>query len=217
MSKKQSGKVAIAVVVAILVCAVIAGTGLWWMDTQLKASQARATSLQNQLASQTTVNSAYLELTDAGDFDFIDEIDANGGVAADDTANDATPAPTLAIENKDTADTATNVWITMYDPESSKGGVPTALEDTTMSFYVTWNGVLYPLYLCEEGVGAYTTGVNIGTIPKGGSISGITFSAIVDAAADDTYDDSGATYTVKIFVYQADAQDSTPVSYTLST
>lgn len=219
MGKKQSGKMALAVIVTALVCIVAVGGGVWyWYESQLKAAQARATSLQNQLASQAaTANAAYLQLTDAGDFDFIDEIDANGGVAADDTPNDATPAPTLTIENQDTNDDATNVWITMFDPESQKGGVPAALEDTTMSFYVTWNGILVPLYLCEEGVGEYTSGVNIGTIPKGGSVSGITFSAIVDAAADDTYDDSGATYTIKVFIYQADAMDSTPQSYTLST
>jgi hypothetical protein len=88
-----------------------------------------------------------------------------------------------------------------------------------MSFYVTYNGVAVPLYLNTTGVGAYTTGVNIGTIPVGATISAstLTFSAIVDAAADDTYDDSGATYTVKAFVYQADAQDSTTASWTLYT
>lgn len=217
MSKKSSGKMAAVVVVfAILL---VAGIGATWyyMDLQNKALQTRTASLQSQIAGQTSANPAYLELTDAGDFDFIDEIDANGGVAADATPNDATPAPTLVIKNLDTTDAATNVYITMWDPESSKGGVPTALEDTSMSFYVTWNGMLIPLYICEEGVGEYTNGVNIGTIAKGGSTGTITFSAIVDAAADDTYDDSGATYTVKIFVYQADAQDATPVSYTLST
>lgn len=208
---------AIVVVMAVVLVAAVAFTW-WYMDTQNKALQARTTSLQNQLASQAAVaDAAYLELTKAGDFDFEHEIDANGGVAADDTPNDATPAPTLIIENKDTQDAATNVYITMWDPESSTGGVPTALQDTTMSFYVTWNNIVYPLYICEEGVGEYTNGVNIGTIPKSGITGTITFSAIVDAAADDTYDDSGATYTVKVFIYQADAQDSTPVSYTLLT
>lgn len=218
MSKKSSGKMAFAIIVmAALLVAGVAGTW-YYMDLQNKALETRATSLQNQLAAgQVSTNPAYVELTDAGDFDFIDEIDANGGVAADDTPNDATPAPTLVIENKDTTDAATNVYITMWDPESSKGGVPTALEDTSMSFYVTWNGMLVPLYICDEGVGEYTNGVNLGTIAKGGSTGTITFSAVVDAAADDTYDDSGATYTIKIFVYQADSQDSTPISYTLST
>ena len=173
--------------------------------------------MQSQLTAQAAVTSpAYLALTEAGDFDFIDEIDANGGVPADDTGNDATPAPTLTIANDDTSDAATNVYITMWDPESSVGGVPAALEDTTMSFYVTYNGVLVPLYLNTGGVGAYTSGVNIGTVPIGGSLT-LTLSAEVDAAADDTYDDSGATYTVRVYVYQADAQSSTPSSYTLST
>lgn len=207
---------------AVLICAVlaIAGIGATWyyMDSQLKAQQARAESLQNQIASgNSNVDAAYLELTAAGNFDFVDEIDANGGVAADNTPNDATPAPTLAIENMDAQDSATNVYITLYDPETETGGLPAALENTTLSIYVTWNGVLYPLYLSTEGVGAYTSGVNIGTIPVGGQISGITFSGIVDAAADDTYDDSGATYTLHVYIYQADAGDSTPVSYTLLT
>jgi len=216
MRKKSSGKVAVAVVITALLMAGVAGGIYWYMNTQLTAQEARAQQLQNQLASQVSANAAYLELTDWGTFDFATEIDANGGVAADDTSN-AAPSPTLNISNLDTADDATNIFITMWDPESSAGGIPAVLEDTTMSFYVTWNGVLYPLYLSNEGVGTYTNGVNIGTVPMGGSISGITFSAKVDAAADDTYDDSGATYTIKVFVYQSDAGDSTPVSYTLST
>ena len=201
----------------VLVAALCTGAVYMYYQPKLDASEARATSLSNQLSAQTVVSAAYLDLTEAGSFDFIDEIDANGGVAADDTGNDATPAPTLAIENKDTQDGATNVYITMWDPESSVGGVPTALEDTTMSFYVTHNGVLIPLYLNTAGVGTYTPGVNIGNLAVGASVSALTFSAIVDAAADDVYDDSGATYTVKAFVYQYDAEDSTPASWTLST
>lgn len=209
------------VIVAVLCLAggmAAGGGGAWYyMNTQLTAAEARATSLQSQLTAQAaTVSPAYLALTEAGNFDYIDEIDGNGGVAADDTGNDATPAPTLAIENQDTTDAATNVYITMWDPESSVGGVPTALEDTTMSFYVTYNNVLIPLYLNTGGVGAYSSGVNIGTIPIGGSLT-VTLSGEVDAAADDTYDDSGATYTVYVYVYQSDAQSSTPSSFTLST
>lgn len=209
---------AVTIIVVALVAALCTAGMYLYYQPQLDASEARATSLSSQLSAQAaTASAAFLELTEAGDFDFIDEIDANGGVAADDTGNDATPAPTLTIENKDTQDDATNVYITMWDPESSVGGVPTALEDTTMSFYVTYNGVLIPLYLTTGGVGEYSDGVNIGTVPLGGSVSALTFSAIADAAADDTYDDSGATYTVKAFVYQADATDSTPASWTLST
>ena len=217
MAKKSMNWAVTILSVAVVAVLCVAGMYLYYQP-QVDAAEARASSLSSQLSSQTDdVNAAYLELTEAGSFDFIDEIDGNGGVAADETANDATPAPTLAIENKDTTDDATNVYITLWDPESSVGGVPTALEDTTMSFYVTYNGVEIPLYLNSAGVGEYSNGVNIGTVPMGGSVSALTFSAEVDAAADDTYDDSGATYTVKAFVYQADAGDSTPASWTLST
>ena len=216
MAKKEINWAVTILSCAIIACLVGAGMYLYYTP-QVDAAEARATSLQSQLASQAAVTSpAYLALTEAGDFDFIDEIDANGGVPADDTGNDATLAPTLLIENDDTSDVATNVYITMWDPESSVGGVPAALEDTTMSFYVTYNGVLIPLYLNTGGVGEYTNGVNIGTVPIGGSLT-LTLSAEVDAAADDVYDDSGATYTVRAYVYQADAQSSTPASWTLST
>ena len=208
---------ALTLVAVVLSMALIGGAMYMYYQPKVDAAEARATSLSSQIATQASVSAAYLEITEAGSFDYIDEIDANGGIAADDTGNDATPAPTIAIENKDTSDIATNVKITMWDPESQVGGVPTAIEDTTMSFYITYNGVLTPLYLNTAGVGAYTTGVNVGTIPLGGSVSALTLSAVADAAADDTYDDSGATYTVKVFVYQADAQDSTPASWTLST
>lgn len=217
MSKASSMKIWAVFIGMSLVAAGGVVTTWYLMDVQLNAAELRATSLTSQLASQAaTVSPAYLALTEAGDFDFIDEIDGNGGVAADDTGNDATPAPTLAIENQDTTDAATNVYITLWDPESAVGGVPTAIEDTTMSFFVTFNGVLIPLYLNTGGVGAYTSGVNIETLPIGGSLT-LTFSAEADAAADDTYDDSGATYTVHVYVYQSDAQSSTPGSFTLST
>lgn len=213
--RKSSGKWAASVIIVVLLVAVAVG-GMWiYYDSQLKASEARASALQSQLAAR-AVTPAYLELTGANNFNFTAEIDANGGVAADDTW-DAGPSPTLNITNKDTRTTATNIYITMWDPLTSKGGVPTALADTTISFYVTWNGVLYPLYLCEEGVGTYTNGVNIASLPIGSQVTGITFSAKVDAAPDDTYDDTGASYTIKVFVYQADAQHSMPVSYTLYT
>ena len=217
MSKNKSTNWAVTIIaVAIAAVACIAVMYMYYTP-QITAANARATSLSSQLSSAAaTASPAYLALTEAGDFDFADEIDANGGVAADDTGNDATPAPTLAIVNEDTTDAATNTYITMWDPESSVGGVPTALEDTTMSFYVTYNGVLVPLYLNTGGVGEYTNGVNVGTVPIGGSTT-LTFSAVADAAADDVYDDSGATYTVRIYVYQADAQSSTPASWTLST
>lgn len=218
MSKKSSGKTAAMVIVFVVILAGVSG-GIWYyMDTQLKATQAQATNLQNQINAQgAAANAAYLDITTAGDFDFIDEIDANGGVAADATPNDATPAPTMDIVNLDTNDAATNVYITMWDPSSSTGGVPVALEDTSMSFYITWNGITIPLYLNIGGLGSYTNGVNIGNIPIGGTVSTITLSAIVDAAADNVYDDSAATYTVRVFVYQADAQSATPVTFTLLT
>jgi len=218
MSKASTRMWGAVLFTAVLVGAFAVGGTWYYMDTQITAQNQTITSLQNQLASQqvTVSPAAYLALTEAGDFDFIDEIDANGGVAADDTPNDATPAPTLTIENDDTADAATNVYITMWDPESKVGGVPAALENTTMSFYVTYNGVLIPLYLNTNGVGTYTSGVNIGTMPIGGSTT-LTLSAKVDAAADDTYDDSGATYTVYAYVYQSDAGSSTPAFWTLST
>ena len=206
--------------VTIIACALVAvlvGAGMYLYYTPVvDAAEARATSLQSQLSAQAAVTSpAYLALTETNDFDFLTGIDANGGVAADDTGNTA-PNPTLLIENLDTTDAATNVYITMWDPESSVGGVPAALIDTTMSFYVTYNSVLIPLYLNTGGVGVYTNGVNIGTLPIGGDVT-LTLSAEVDAAADDTYDDSGATYTVRVYVYQLDAQSSTPSSFTLST
>jgi len=206
--------------VTIIACALMAalvGAGMYLYYTpQVDAANARATSLQSQLTAQAAVTSpAYLALTEGGNFDFEDEIDANGGVTTDDT--EVTDSPTLTIVNEDTTDAATNVYITMWDPESSVGGVPSALEDTTMSFYVTYNSVLIPLYLNTGGVGAYTNGVNIGTIPIGGTVSALALTAFVDAAADDTYDDSGASYTVRVYVYQADAQSSTPSSWTLTT
>lgn len=216
MSKSKTNWAVTIIAIALVAVLCIGGMYMYYTP-KIDAANARATSLQSQLSSAAaSASPAYLALTEAGDFDFIDEIDANGGVAADDTGNDATPAPTLAIVNEDTNDAATNVYITMWDPESSVGGVPSALEDTTMSFYVTYNGVLVPLYLNTGGVGEYTNGVNIGTIQKGGSTT-LTFSAVVDAAADDTYDDSGASYTVRVYVYQADAQSATPASWTLST
>jgi len=206
--------------VTIIACALVAvlvGAGMYLYYTPtIDAANARATSLQSQLSSQAAVTSpAYLALTEGGNFDFEDEIDANGGVTTDDT--EVTDSPTLTIVNEDTTDAATNVFITMWDPESSVGGVPSALVDTTMSFYVTYNNVLIPLYLNTGGVGAYTNGVNIGTIPIGGTASAMALTAFVDAAADDTYDDSGASYTVRVYVYQADAQSSTPASWTLTT
>jgi len=214
--KKQTNWAVTIIGCALVAVLCVAGMYMYYTP-QITAANARATSLSSQLSSAAAATSpAYLALTEAGDFDFIDEIDANGGVAADDTGNDATSAPTLAIVNEDTTDAATNTYITMWDPESSVGGVPTALEDTTMSFYVTYNGVLVPLYLNTGGVGEYTNGVNVGTVPIGGSTT-LTFSAVADAAADDVYDDSGATYNVRIYVYQADAQSSTPASWTLST
>jgi hypothetical protein len=176
--------------VTIVACALIAmlvGAGMYLYYTpQVDAANARATSLQSQLAAQAAVTSpAYLALTEGGNFDFEDEIDANGGVAADDTP--VTDSPTLTIVNEDTTDIATNVYVTMWDPESSVGGVPSALEDTTMSFYITYNSVLIPLYLNTGGVGAYTSGVNIGTIPIGGEVPTLALYAEVDDAADDTY------------------------------
>lgn len=204
------------VLTAILVAVAIGGSMFWYYDTQMKAQELRISSLSNQVAQGATGRTAFLDLTVANDFDFIASIDANGGVAADDTWN-AAVSPTLVIDNKDTANEASNVWITMWDPTSATGGVPTAIEDTTMSFYVTYNGVLIPLYLNVGGKGTYSSGVNIGTIPIGGVTSAITLSAKVDAAADDTYDDSGATYNVYVYVYQADAQSTQSAKYTLST
>lgn len=215
MAKTKTNWAVTIIAIALVAVLCVAGMYLYYTP-QVDAANARATSLQSQLAAQAAVSSpAYLALTEGGNFDFEDEITANGGVAADDTP--VTDSPTLTIVNEDTTDAATNVYITMWDPESSVGGVPSALIDTTMSFYVTYSGVLVPLYLNTGGVGAYTNGVNIGTIPIGGTVSNLALHAIVDAAADDTYDDAGASYTVRVYVYQADAQSSTPASWTLTT
>ncbi|MBE3139618.1 MAG: hypothetical protein IMZ53_03440, partial [Thermoplasmata archaeon] len=88
MSKKSSGKTAVWIIAIVLVAAIVGGGTYMWYDTQLKAQQQRITSLQSQVAAgAVTGNPAYLELTEAGGFDFRVGIDANGGVAADDTAN----------------------------------------------------------------------------------------------------------------------------------
>lgn len=209
-------------IIAVALAAVLVGAGMYLYYTPVvEAAEARATSLQSQLAAQAAVTSpAYLALTPDGTFNFNEAIDGSGGV---DTAQwdagtvaDVGDAPTLLIENEDTNDAATNVYITMWDPESSVGGVPSALLDTTMSFYVTYGGVLIPLYLNVGGVGAYTSGVNIGTIPIGGSVN-LTLSAHVDVAANNVYDDSGAAYTVRVYAYQLNAQSSTPASFELTT
>ena len=207
---KQTGKiVGWCLVIFVLTLSIGAGSTWWYMDQQAQADSLTITSLQSQLAAQVAAaDPAHLILTEANDFDFTADLNAAGGV---DTAVDDGSSVTLAIENDDSTDAATNVWITMWDPETSTGGVHADLEDTSLSYYITYNNVLTPMYLTTAGVGTYTSGVNIGTIPYGGSVSAMSLTANLGTASDDTFEDG--TYATYVYVYQASAQDSTTASY----
>jgi len=214
-SAKLWGSVLLA---AVVVGAIGAGGAWYYMDTQLQAANTRATSLQSQLASQAgAVTAATLTLSNNGqEFTFDTAIDANGGVSGNDNADEST-APTFSCWNNDTNDDAVNCYLTMYDLESSDGGLGTILEDedASCSFYVTVNGVRTPLYTPEGG---YTSGVLLGTIAKNGGMAGpYTLTAILDSATDDTYPDDGSDITIYAYIYQASAQDATRLAYTFST
>ena len=201
-------------VMLVTVCLVGAGTYLY-MNQQNEILAARITTLQSQ-ATTTTGASAYLALTATYPLDFEDEIDANGEVPADATDDDASGVPILTIENQDTVDTATGVYVMLYDPVTGTEGFPDALEDTTMTIYATFAGVTTPLYLNTNGVGAYTSGVYVGNLAVGATTT-VTFSGYVDATGvEDTYDDA-TDYTVTVYVYQTSGADSTPVTFELNT
>ena len=200
-----------------LVAVGLVGAGTYlWKDAESTALSARITSLQTQITTTPSANPAYLALTATNPLDFEGEIDANGEVPADASDDPASGTPTLLIDNQDTVDIATGVYVMLYDPVSGAEGLPDALEDTTMSIYATFGGITTPLYLNTNGVGAYTSGVYIGDLAIGATTT-LTISGYVDATGvEDTYDDA-TDYTVTIYVYQTGGADSTPVTFELNT
>jgi len=215
MSKKSSGKIWGSVLIAAILVGSLSIFGTWYYLDSIDTDDQTIASLQSQLSSRaTTISPATLTLTNTGAFTFDTAIDANGGVASDDTA-DEDAAPTFTITNDDQNDNSIGTYITLYDLEGSDGGLGAVLEAATASFYVTVGGVRTPLYTPEGG---YSSGVLIGNIAKNGGVAGAyTLTCIIDSAADDTYPDDASDITIYLYAYQSSADDSTRLAFTFST
>jgi len=137
--------------------------------------------------------------------DFSAVVDANGTVATE-----TTKTTYITIENPDDI-TAENIYITLYNNLTNKGGLHDDLEVEELEAYVTSGGMEYALFYNGE----YTNGFALGDLEAGGKAN-ITFKITFTQAVAGTFQD-GQTYTCYVYIYQKDANYVTPIKFTVTT
>jgi len=136
---------------------------------------------------------------------FSSVVDANGSVSTE-----TTRSTYITIENPDDI-TAEDIYITLYNPLTDKGGLHDDLEVEELEAYVTSGGIEYALFYNGE----YTDGFTLGDLASGGKAN-VTFKITLKEAVAGTFQD-GQTYTCYVYVYQKNANYVTPIKFTVKT
>jgi len=136
---------------------------------------------------------------------FSSVVDANGSVSTE-----TTKSTYITIENPDDI-TAEDIYITLYNPLTDKGGLHDDLEVEELEAYVTSGGIEYALFYNGE----YTDGFTLGDLASGGKAN-VTFKITLKEAVAGTFQD-GQTYTCYVYVYQKNANYVTPIKFTVKT
>ena len=144
-------------------------------------------------------------IADSAFANFSTAVDANGSVSTE-----TTKSTYITIENPDDI-TAENVYITMYNSLTDKGGLHENLEVEELEVYVSAGGLEHALFYD----GDYTDGYPLGDLTSGGKAN-VTFKVIFKEAVSGTFQD-GQTYSCYVYVYQKDANYVTPIKFTVKT
>lgn len=207
MSKAKKSNVPLLVLVAVI-CAIGGAAGAYYYTqgnygTGFSAGMA----YQQSMDVSNVPASLSCSLASATFSDFSSNVLADGSVATE------IPLYTnLTITNSDDARTAGDVRVTLYNAVTSTEGLDNDLEDTKTEYALTSGGGTYKLY--NEGK-YVTAGYTIGDIPAGGEWTLMQTMTLAVASAG-TYEDA-QSYTCHIYVYQADADYSDVVDFTVAT
>jgi len=146
-----------------------------------------------------------VNIIDSAFANFSATVDANGSVSTE-----TTKTTYITIENPDDI-TAEDIYITLYNPLTDKGGLHDDLEVDELEAYVTSGGIEYALFYD----GDYTDGFALGDLASGGKAN-VTFKITLKEAVAGTFQD-GQTYTCYVYVYQKNANYVTPIKFTVKT
>jgi len=177
-------------------------------NEQISQLQSTINNLYSQISqlSVQKVRPASLEVSISNNtFDFSSVVDANGSVSAETTISTY-----VTIENPDDI-TAKDIYITLYNPTTGKGGLHDNLEVDELEAYVESGGIEYALYYN----GDYTDGFTLGDLASGGKAN-VTFKITFTEAVAGTFQD-GQTYTCYLYVYQKEADYPLPIKFTIKT
>jgi len=155
---------------------------------------------------QQVVRPASLEVSISNStFNFSSVVDTNGSVSTETTIS-----AYVTIENPDDI-TAEDIYITLYNPLTEKGGLHENLEVEELEAYISSGGIEYALYYN----GDYTDGFALGDLASGGKAN-VTFKITFTEAVAGTFQD-GQTYTCYLYVYQKEANYPLPIKFVIKT
>ena len=203
------------VAVAMLLIGAIVGAGITWQYRQAEVDAGFQTGVSYQQGLGTTYSTpAAITLAGVTTFDQEDEVTADGGVDTE-----AADSETLYVNSSEESGgrTASNVYLTLWNPVTDTEGLHDNLETDYTDIYVTIQGRTSRLYTDGEYIGkdTLTPGILIGSLSPKDAVE-ITVYANLEASVAGTFQD-GETAACYLYVYQPAANYCNVLDFTITT
>lgn len=208
MKKGKKSNVGVLIVAVAIIGAVIGAAGTYYYLGEGNYNEGYAAGVSWQAArDRVDVPASLTTSLTAASFDHTSTVGSDGSVTTEVTVWD-----TLEIENTDDTRTAGEVKIMLYNPVTDKEGLNDNLETDNTEFAVALSGGTFKIF---DGGDYITGGYEVGDIAPGGSWS-LNVSLTLEVAAAGTFQNA-QSYTCYLYIYQADADYSDVVSFTVTT
>lgn len=203
------------VAVAMLLIGAVVGAGVAWQYRQTEVDDAFQSGVSYQQGLGTTYSTpASITLGGVSTFDQEDEVTADGGVDTE-----AADSETLYVNNTEESGgrTASNVYLTLWNPVTDTDGLHDNLETDYTDVYVTIQGKTSRLYIDGDYIGKDTTtpGILIGSLSPKDAVEITVYVNLEDSVAG-TFQD-GETASCHLYVYQPSANYCDVLSFTITT
>ena len=215
LEAKKEMKNIYVVAVAMIMLGTAIGAGVVWQYRQGEVDGAFQSGVAYQQGLGTTFTTpASITLEGPSTFDQEDEVATDGGVDTE-----AADSGTLYINNTEESGgrTASNVYLTLWNPVTDNDGLHENLETDYTDIYVTVQGVTSRLYTDGEYIGkdTLTPGIKIGDLSPKDAVEFTVYVNLEDSVAG-TFQD-GETATCYFYLYQPSANYCDVLSYTITT
>jgi hypothetical protein len=204
------------VAVAMLLIGAVVGAGVAWQYRQGEVDEAFSAGMAyySGIAPSTTTPASMSFALNTSTFNMTAVVDADGGVT---TESAVTRTITITNSEESGGRTASNLYLTLWNPVTDRDGLHDNLETSYTDVYVTIGGVTRRLYTEGEYIGKDTStpGISVGSLGPKDSMT-ITFVVDLEECVAGTFQDSESV-TNSLYLYQPNAQYCDVLTFTIST